>query len=139
MKFIGNSNNEFNAKLIPLLYDTTYTILSCIGGNYSYDSSDSPVIQLLPVDDEFNYYETVNKAWSKMIKNAFYDTLSTCTSIIIVKPELVDVAKVAKIIKEFDKNNLVDNIWVYPDPIKNLQLRNNSIEDLPYQKSIAKK
>jgi hypothetical protein len=132
MKFIGDINYSFNEQLLPLLHDTLYTIVSYVNGDYSYETQDDNVIQLLAID-EVSYYKSIDMAYTKMIQNGFYDTLKTCTSIFIVQPNLVDVEVVAKIINEFDRNNLVDNIWIYPNPVSNYVMRNNEVAMLPYQ------
>ncbi len=45
----------------------------------------------------------------------------------------IDPVKVADIINTFDKNNLVDNIWLYPT-LENYEIRDNSVENLAWQK-----
>lgn len=131
MKFIGDRTHYFNRSLLPLIDNLPYTIVSYMDENYSYKSTDTVIIQLLPIK-EFCYFKSVDIAYTEMIRNGFYDTLKTCTSIFIVEPNLIDVKDVAKIIEGFDKNNLIDNIWIYPKPVKNYKLRNNDVEKLPY-------
>jgi len=132
MNFIGNYNNQFNIELMPLIYNVRFTVVSCIDGNFTYDSKDDFVVQLLPVMDDINYYKAVDKAYSKMITNGLYDTFQRCTSIIISQPDYVKSTVVADIINNLDTDALVDTIWVYPDPVK-IVCRNNEIEKLPYQ------
>ena len=133
MKFVGNQTNSFNKALIPLLNELSYTVVSCIDGDYSYCSTDRRVIQILSIDDDFNYYKVIDKAYYNMITNGFSNTLQTCTSIIIVKPDLIPVEKVANIINTLETDMLVDNIWIYPDPVTDYQVRNNEIGKLPFQ------
>lgn len=131
MKFIGSQTHFFNKSLLPLIENFPYTIVSYMDENYSYKSTDEVIIQLLPIK-EFCYFKSIDSAYTEMIRNGFYDTLKTCTSIFIVEPTLIDVRDVAKIIDSFDKKNLVDNLWIYPKPVKNYKLRNNDVEKLPY-------
>jgi hypothetical protein len=139
MKFIGNINNNFNKELISSINEIDYTIISHIEYNEELTHSDKKIIQILPITNEMDYYHSINIGWKSMIKSAFYDDLEICTSIFLVIPEKHDPKEIANIINNFDKENLIDNIWIYPRPIQNLELRNTKVENLAWQKYQTKK
>lgn len=138
MIFLGNLDNKFNRDLLPLIDNIDFTVISYIDNQTSYQCDDKNVIQLLPITGEDDYYHSINLAWKATVKNALYDTFANCTSIFIVNPEDNNVENLADIINTFDKENLIDNMWIYPESVKRKQLRNNIIEDLPYQKNLSR-
>jgi len=138
MKFIGNKSNNFNIKLLDELNIVDYTVISYIDHDFIYNSSDKNIIQILPIINEVDYFKSIDLGWQKMVQSAFYDDLSICTSIFVIMPEKNDPINVAKIINNFDRVNLIDNIWIYPSPIHNYQLRNTIVQELPWQNRHSK-
>jgi hypothetical protein len=132
MKFIGN-NCEYNNIIRDNLNDIDYTIVSNIGGDYTKDITDDKVIMLMPIHSLEGYTTNTGIGLSKMIESGFGDSLKIYTTIYLYMHEQIDPVKVADIINTFDKNNLVDNIWLYPT-LENYVLRDNNVENLAWQK-----
>jgi len=135
MNFIG-SNCDFNDKLKNSInIDSSYTIISFVSGKEDYTTKyTNKIILVLPINNEEDYYNYVQIAYTKMINSAFRN-LDTCTSIFVYMSDYVDPIQVADAINNFDKNSLVDNFWIYPK-IDNLVLRDNIVANLPWQKAI---
>ena len=134
-KFVG-SDCEFNNRLkqsINIPHD--YTVISNIDGDYSIDYEDKKTIVLLPISSEEEYFSSVTKGSLKS-KKTFFDNTNICTLIYIFMPQYVDVDEVSNIINTFDKESLVDCMWIYPKIEQKLQMRNNEIHLLPYQQEL---
>ena len=132
MKFIGN-NCEYNNNIRDNLNDIDYTIISNINGDYTKDITDDKVIMLMPIDSLEGYTTNTGIGLSKMIESGFTDSLKVYTTIYLYMHEQIDPVSVADIINTFDKNNLVDNIWLYPT-LENYVIRDNNVENLAWQK-----
>jgi len=134
MKFIGN-NSEFNNNLRPLLtLDDSFTVISYVDDITIEDITDSKVILLLPIDKEIDYFKYTGLAYDRMITSAFA-SLNVYTSIFLFMHEYIDINLIAETVNNFDKVNLVDNIWIYPK-LENYKIRDNNVENLLWQKSI---
>lgn len=132
MNFIGN-NCDYNNTIRNNLNDIDYTIVSNIDGDYTNDISGDKVIMLMPVYSLESYINNTGIGLSKMVESGFGDSLKTYTTIYLYMHEQIDPIKVADVINNFDKTNLVDNIWLYPT-LDNYVLRDNSVENLPWQR-----
>ena len=132
MNFIGN-NCDYNNTIRNNLNDIDYTIVSNIGADYTSDITGDKVIMLMPIYSLESYTTNTGIGLSKMIESGFGDSLKTYTTIYLYMHEHIDPIKVADVINNFDKTNLVDNIWLYPT-IDNYVLRDNNVENLPWQR-----
>ena len=132
MNFIGN-NCDYNNTIRNNLNDIDYTIVSNIGADYTSDITGDKVIMLMPIYSLESYTTNTGIGLSKMIESGFGDSLKTYTTIYLYMHEQIDPIKVADVINNFDKTNLVDNIWLYPT-IDNYVLRDNNVENLPWQR-----
>lgn len=132
MNFIGN-NCDYNNTIRNNLNDIDYTIVSNIGADYTNDITGNKVIMLMPIYSLESYTTNTGVGLSKMIESGFGDSLKTYTTIYLYMHEQIDPIKVADVINNFDKTNLVDNIWLYPT-LDNYVIRDNSVENLPWQR-----
>lgn len=131
MNFIG-SNCDFNNKLREVL-KVNYTVVSNIDGDYTTQIDGDNIILILPIDSMEEYTKHTGIGFNKMIDSAFYGSMKTYTTIYLFMHKHINVNDVADVINNFDKNNLVDNIWIYPK-LDKIQLRDNLVENLPWQK-----
>jgi len=133
MNFIGEDNN-FNRSLRKGILDNDYTIVSYVGHKYDISSiNGDKFILILPIENEKDYYEATTVGIQKMVESGFTDSQKIYTTIYLFKLDSIDVDDIVDIINNFDKKNLVDNIWVYPK-LDVIQLRDNSVENLSWQK-----
>lgn len=132
MNFIG-SNCDYNNNIRNNLQNIDYTIVSNINGDYTKDIVGDKVILLMPIDSLEGYTNNTGIGLSKMIESGFTDSLKTYTTIYLYMHEQIDPVSVADIINTFDKNNLVDNMWLYPT-LENYVIRDNNVENLAWQK-----
>lgn len=133
MNFIGK-DCDFNNKLQSLITIEGYTIVSYINDEYTVTPNIDNLIQIFSVDNHIQYYESLKLASIKSFEN-YLETTNTCTNIFLYMHEYIDVKSLAEIINTFDKNNMVDNIMLYPKAPK-LKLRNDIVENLPWQKKL---
>jgi hypothetical protein len=134
MNFIG-SNCEFNNVLRDNIVIDDYTIISLVSTTDDYSTEyTSKMILILPIDTESAYFDSTKIAYNQMYNSAFAST-NICTNIFVYMPMYVDPMQVADAINNFDKDNLVDNFYIYPK-ITNLVLRDNTVANLPWQKAI---
>lgn len=135
MNFIGNNCNFNNVVKDNIDINIDYTIISYVSSTEDYsDSYANKTIIILPIDTEDAYFDSTKIAYNRIINSAF-SSLDICTSVFVYMPDYVDPVQVADAINNFDKNNLVDNFWIYPK-IANLVLRDNTVANLPWQKAI---
>ncbi len=132
MNFIGN-NCEFNNVLRDKLTVGDYTVVSNVGEDYTDRIEGNKVIILFPINSEKDYVKYMGEGYLRIIESGFTDSLKTYTSIFLYMIESIDVMDVVSVINNFDKDNLVDNMFIYPK-LENCQLRDNNVENLPWQK-----
>ena len=139
-RFIGNVNSTFNKELLNNLKIENINIVSFIDLDFDIDieelKKDKELIILFPVLDDQNLFNHMSIAWKLMIESAFYDWGGCATSIFIVYPncEGTTPIEVGHIIDNLDYQSLVDNIWIWPRFDKDFQLRDESIENLSFQR-----
>lgn len=139
-KFIGNTNSIFNKELLDNLETKNINIISFIDLDFNIDIEDlkkekEPII-LFPIIDNHDSLNYNTISWKLLIDSAFYDWGGTSTSIFVVYPNKIGTKPfdISKIINNLDRVSLVDNIWVWPRIENDLQLRDQSIENLYFQK-----
>jgi hypothetical protein len=135
MNFIGSNCNFNNIVKDNIDVDIDYTIISYVSSTEDYSNSyTNKTIIILPIDTEDAYFDSTKIAYNRIINSAF-SSLDICTSVFVYMPDYVNPIQVADAINNFDKDNLVDNFWIYPK-IDNLVLRDNTVANLPWQKAI---
>jgi len=133
MSFIGKQS-DYNNRLEKLITLDNYTIVSYIG-DLSIDTGDiDNLVQIFSIDKTEDYYITLQKGLDKTLDN-YVHTTNSCTNIFVYMHEYVDPCTIADIINTFDKESLVDCIYVYPK-VGDLIVRDNTLENLPWQKKI---
>lgn len=133
MNFIG-SDCKFNNILRENITIKDYTIVSNIDGDYTNQIIGDKIILLLPINSTKDYLNNTAIACSYM-KDSSFESLKVYTSIFLYMYEHIDINQVIDTINNFDKHNLVDNIWIYPKLINHI-MRDNTVKNLPWQKQI---
>lgn len=132
MNFIGNPcdfNNKIKNKLT-----VNCTVISYFDNFEINDFYDGHNILLFPINTRQDYLKYTMLGLDKMVESGFESkNLKTYTSIFLYIPDKLNISDIIDTINNFDKKNLVDNIFLYPK-LDNYQLRDNTVENLPFQK-----
>ena len=131
MNFLGKPT-EYNHELSKLL-TVNATVISYFDGYYTQDFSSYHNVLLFPINSKEDYIRFSGEGFLKMIDSGFTGMLKTFTSIFLYLPGYIKLEDIADTINNLDLNNLVDTIHIYPK-VNNYVLRDNKVENLPFQK-----
>lgn len=131
MNFIGSNCNFNNILRERLTVDCT--VVSNVDGDYSDQMNGEHNILILPINSLEEYNKHTGLGMNKMIDSGFYGSMQTYTAVYVYMLEHVDIELIIDTINNFDKRNLVDNIWIYPK-LDKMKFRDNTVENLPWQK-----